>query len=188
MLLISIFEAKNRSFVSILQKMGCIIGIMSTKKYITVTDFTPADERAVLDFCNEIFKEKGWPLEFMDSSISQAFNQTGDVFLVVKQNGTIIGCGGLKKLSDKETLLTRFYVSEQFRGVGLAQKIYDALTRKAQKLKYHYVVLDVAHDNPRAIRFYEKQGMEPFPPVPHPRWKESAPGEEKYVKYLRKVL
>lgn len=155
---------------------------------IKITGFVLADEKAVLDFCQNIFKEKAWPLDFMDKSILEAFSQKGDVFLTAKQNGLIVACAGLKKLSDTEALLTRFYVAEFLRGTGLAKMLFDKIVTRARKLKYTFIALDVARDNIRAIRFYEKQGMEAFTPIPHPRWKESVPGEEKYVMYLRKRL
>ncbi len=161
---------------------------MDKDQQLCITDFTPVDEQATLAFCHKIFEEKEWPLEFMDRSISEAFNQPGDVFLIVKQNKAIVGCGGLKKLSDDDALMTRFFIDEQQRGTGLASKLFEALVHRARELKYSSIVLDVAHDNPRAIRFYEKQGMVPFRPAYHPRWMKSAPGEDKYVKYLKKNL
>lgn len=152
------------------------------------TDVTLSDEQTVLNFCRIIFLEKGWPLSFMDTSIREAFNQTGDVFLLAKENGMIVGCGGLKKLSEDETLMTRLYIAKSKRRIGLGTKIYNELLHRAGELKYTWIVLDVAHDNSAAIRFYEKQGMKLYTPSFHPRWKESVPGEEKYSRYYRKKL
>jgi N-acetylglutamate synthase-like GNAT family acetyltransferase len=141
-----------------------------------------------MDFCLDIFLEKDWPKSFMDSSITTAFNQQGDILLLVKINKKIIGCGGLKKLSEKEALLTRLNITKPLRGNGIGTKIFNTLLQNARKLKYKWIVLDVEHKNIEAIKFYKKQGMKSFIPVPHPRWKESAPEEKKFSRYFRKKI
>ena len=153
---------------------------------ISITDFTPADEAATLAFCQQIFADEGWPLEFMDPAIAAGFERPRDVFLLARQERTILGCGALKELSDDEALMTRFFVASSHRGTGLAQTLFDALFARARKLGYAWIVLDVNRESARAIRFYEKQGMERFTPAPHPRWLESAPEELPYALYFRK--
>jgi ribosomal protein S18 acetylase RimI-like enzyme len=68
----------------------------------------------------------------------------------------------------------------------LAGVLFDALFHRARQLGYRAIVLDVNPESARAIRFYEKQGMEAFIPEPHPRWLESAPEEHRYARYFRK--
>jgi ribosomal protein S18 acetylase RimI-like enzyme len=153
---------------------------------ISITDFTPADEAATLAFCQQIFADEGWPLEFMDPAIAAGFERPRDVFLLAQQERTILGCGALKELSDDEALMTRFFVASSHRGTGLAQTLFDALFARARKLGYAWVVLDVNRESEPAIRFYEKQDMERFTPEPHPRWLESAPEELQYALYFRK--
>jgi GNAT superfamily N-acetyltransferase len=152
----------------------------------TILDFTPEDEAATLAFCHDIFDAEGWPLDFMDASISQEFDRPRDVFLLVKHDGEIIGCGALKELSAADALMTRFFVATDHRGTGLAGVLFEELCHRARQLGYRAVVLDVNRESARAIRFYEKQGMEAFIPEPHPRWLESAPEEQRYARYFRK--
>ncbi len=152
----------------------------------TITDFTPADEAATMAFCRQIFGEEGWPLVFMDPTIGNDFDAPRDIFLLAKQDGVIIGCGALKELSADDALLTRFFVASSHRGIGLANTIFDELFARAKALGYAAIVLDVNRESARAIRFYEKQGMEEFVPNPHPRWLESAPEERQYARYFRK--
>lgn len=153
---------------------------------LSISDFTAADEAATLAFCREIFADEGWPLEFMDPAIGAGFDRPRDVFLLAKQDGLIRGCAALKEISDDEALLTRMFVASAQRGTGLAQALFDALFARARALGYAWVVLDVNRESARAIRFYEKQGMERFIPAPHPRWLESAPDELQYAFYFRK--
>jgi GNAT superfamily N-acetyltransferase len=153
---------------------------------ITITDFAPADEQATLAFCRQIFDEEGWPTEFLDPAIAVGFDRPRDLFLLAKLHGVIVGCGALKELSTEDALLTRLFVASSHRGSGLAARLFDALFERAHKLGYTTIVLDVNRESARAIRFYEKQGMEDFIPAPHPRWRESAPEELQYARYFRK--
>ena len=153
---------------------------------ITIADFALADEAAALAFCRQIFHEEGWPTEFMDPAITAGFDRPRDLFLLAKLHGVIIGCGALKELSGNEALMTRLFVASSHRGSGLAARLFDALFERARVLGYTTIVLDVNRESARAIRFYEKQGMDEFIPVPHPRWLESAPEELQYARYFRK--
>jgi GNAT superfamily N-acetyltransferase len=153
---------------------------------IAITDFTPADEQATLAFCRQIFREEGWPTEFLDPTIAAGFDRPRDLFLLAKLHGAIVGCGALKELSLDEALLTRLFIALSHRGSGLAAKLFDTLFERARALGYTTIVLDVNRESARAIRFYQKQGMEEFIPALHPRWLESTPEEHQYARYFRK--
>jgi GNAT superfamily N-acetyltransferase len=153
---------------------------------IAIADFAPADEEAILAFCRQIFHEESWPTEFLDPAIAAGFDQPRDLFLLAKLHRVIIGCGALKELARDDALMTRLFVASSHRGSGLTTRLFDALFERARMLGYTTIVLDVNRESARAIRFYEKQGMEEFIPVPHPRWLESAPEERQYARYFRK--
>src|SRR5215218_5762597 len=153
---------------------------------IAITDFSPSDEAAALAFCRHIFHEEGWPTEFMDPTIAASFDRPRDLFLLAKLEGAVIGCGALKELSPDDALFTRLFIAPSHRGSGLAGRLFDALLERACALGYTTVVLDVNRESARAIRFYQKQGMDEFVPAPHPRWLESALEERQYARYFRK--
>jgi GNAT superfamily N-acetyltransferase len=153
---------------------------------IAIADFVPADEEAALAFCRQIFREEGWPTEFLDPAIAAGFDRPRDLFLLAKLHGVVVGCGALKELSRDDALMTRLFVASSHRGSGLATRLFEALFERARVLGYTTIVLDVNRESARAIRFYEKQGMEEFIPAPHPRWLESAPEELQYARYFRK--
>ena len=155
---------------------------------IAITDFAPADEEATIAFCRQIFHEEGWPTEFLDPAVAADFDRPRDLFLLAKLHGAIVGCGALKELSPDEALLTRFFIASSHRGSGLAVRLFDTLFARARALGYTTVMLDVNRESARAIRFYQKQGMEEFIPAPHPRWLESAPEELQYARYFRKKV
>ncbi len=56
-------------------------------------------------------------------------------------------------------MLARFYLTETLKGTGVAQKLLEACLAETAKLDYQYLWLTVWQNNPRAIRFYEKQGF-----------------------------
>lgn len=158
------------------------------EQLIAITDFAPADEAATLAFCRQIFHEEGWPTEFMDPAIAAGFDRPRDLFLLAKLHGAIIGSGALKELSTVDALLTRFFVASSHHGSGLATRLFDTLFARARALGYSTIVLDVNRESARAIRFYQKQGMEEFIPDPHLRWLESAPEELQFARYFRKKV
>ena len=162
--------------------------VKTTVREITIADFTPADEAGVRALCHAIFAEFGWPLDFLDDSVDAGFDRPRDRFLVVKRGDEVVGCAGLKELTADETLLTRFFLAAALRGTGLADRLFDELVELARALGYARIVLDVNRESARAIRFYDKQGMERFVPAPHPRWLESAPKERQYAEYFRLKL
>jgi ribosomal protein S18 acetylase RimI-like enzyme len=155
---------------------------------IAITDVALGDEVAALAFCRQIFHEEGWPIEFMDPTIAGDFDRPRDCFLLAKRHGAIVGCGALKELSPDEALMTRLFVASPHRGSGLATSLFEALFERARALGYTTVVLDVNRESARAIRFYQKQGMEEFAPAPHPRWLESTLEERQYARYFRKSV
>lgn len=58
--------------------------------------------------------------------------------------------------------LGSFHIREAFWGSGVAQQFLDALIAEARQKGGLQVELSVAAHNPRAIRFYERNGFERF--------------------------
>jgi len=50
-------------------------------------------------------------------------------------------------------------VDKNFRGMGVGSKLINFVFEQAQKLEYKNVCLDVATDNPRAKKLYERMGF-----------------------------
>lgn len=156
---------------------------------IEIQPLNPEDDRDAREFCREIYSEMGWPENGLGSSVAEIFSEFGDAFLTVKQNGEIIGTAGILRLSKEETLLKRFYLAKRVRGSGLAPRLFADIVEKARAMGYSMIILDVQSVNKRAIRFYEKEGMEEFFDVsPHPRWEGSSPERQKTDRYFHLKL
>lgn len=67
------------------------------------------------------------------------------------------------EIQDKNALeIQRIYVLKDFHGKQIGQILYDKAIEIAGKRKVNYVWLGVWEKNPRAIRFYEKNGFVAF--------------------------
>lgn len=67
------------------------------------------------------------------------------------------------EIKDKNTLeIERIYVLKEFHGKKVGQKLYDKAIELAKVKNIETVWLGVWEENPRAIRFYEKNGFVAF--------------------------
>lgn len=58
--------------------------------------------------------------------------------------------------------IERIYVKSDFHGKKVGQLLYDKALEVARQLKKEYIWLGVWEENPKAIRFYEKNGFVAF--------------------------
>ena len=155
---------------------------------ITITDFAPADEAAVLAFCRQIFDEEGLANRLPGSHNRREFRSLSRSVPAGQTARSDHRLWRPERALFRRRALDPLFVASSHRGSKLAARLFDALFERARALGYSTIVLDVNQENARAIRFYEKQGMEAFIPVPHPRWLESAPEERQYARYFRKSV
>ncbi|ERJ59004.1 GNAT family N-acetyltransferase [Sphingobacterium paucimobilis] len=67
------------------------------------------------------------------------------------------------ELKDNKALeIERIYVLQAYHGKKVGQVLYDMVMQVAQRENVHYVWLGVWEENPRAIRFYQKNGFVAF--------------------------
>lgn len=63
---------------------------------------------------------------------------------------------------DKAMEIERIYVLNEYHGKKVGQLLYDKAIKVARENKADYVWLGVWEENPRAIRFYTKNGFKAF--------------------------
>jgi DNA-binding MarR family transcriptional regulator/GNAT superfamily N-acetyltransferase len=101
-------------------------------------------------------------------------------FLIARLDGRAVGCGGLKAKGRKLGEIKRMWVAPDARGLGIAQRLLDALEEQAARMGLDTLQLDTnralkeAHalyvrngyreiprynDNPYAHHWFEKQGL-----------------------------
>jgi putative acetyltransferase len=142
---------------------------------IKIAEIKDEDIEKAYQFCIGIFEELGWDKRFSYGlkNLKDFFNNSKEAFFLAKEGKRIIGCGGLKNLSKQEGLMKRLYIDKEFRGRGLAQRLFERIKKFAVKQNYKTIVLDTFKNNFRAQKFYRKQGFRSFKPKPNENWKES---------------
>ena len=141
-----------------------------------IIHYKKRDSKAVAAFFREIFKELGWEereSDYMNEPHKLFHLHDNGVILLVKIDNKLIGTAGIILLSPSEGLMKRFYINSEHRGTGVAQKLLHELIKKARLLGVKKIVFDVARDNGRAIRFYEKSGFTRMHTTPRDGWTES---------------
>jgi len=80
---------------------------------------------------------------------------------LVAKHGVDVGMvRGAQHQDDARTLyLISMWVEEAWRGKGVATDLVQRLIAYAKEAGYRRVILDVADDNARALRFYERMGF-----------------------------
>jgi len=83
------------------------------------------------------------------------------VFVLVRnEDGTAIGCGGLRQLDEVTGEVKRMYVVPESRGSGAADAIVEALEVHARKRGWTHLRLETGDRLASAIAFYRRRGFE----------------------------
>ncbi|WP_296700914.1 GNAT family N-acetyltransferase [Algoriphagus sp.] len=137
-------------------------------------------------------------LENVESYLDEAFTidqfkrelpVPASTFYIAEINKEIIGYTKLNlvpaqtDIHDPESLeIARLYVLQEYIGFGLGKELLDKAFAFAKQKGLKYVWLGVWEHNPRAIRFYQKNGFEKFSTHPFPF------GDEIQTDWLMKKL
>lgn len=101
--------------------------------------------------------------------LTAELNDPDSLFYFIEENDQPIGYLKLNKgkaqteLNDAYALeIERIYVVQSYHGKKVGQLLYNKALAVARELGVSYVWLGVWEENPRAIRFYEKNGFVEF--------------------------
>ena len=149
--------------------------------HFAIQPVTPQDLSALQKIAKETFIEAFGPdntQRNMDIYVAEAFNPTkmaeeinnpNSRLYFLKKEDSIIGYLKLNKGSAQtETVegnaleVERIYVQGLHHGTGAGQILMDKAIEIATAEKYDYLWLGVWEHNPKAIRFYEKNGFYVF--------------------------
>ena len=86
----------------------------------------------------------------------------GDFLLGTDDDGTVVCCGGLKRLDDGACEIKRMFVVPEARGRGIAGELLVALEHRARELGYVIARLDTGPKQPHAERMYRAAGYAPI--------------------------
>jgi ribosomal protein S18 acetylase RimI-like enzyme len=111
--------------------------------------------------------------EKLDSELNQLpviYGPPTGCLLLARLDEDLIGCGGLRRISDKVCEMKRLYVRPVGRGLGVGRDIAVGLIREASALGYTRMVLDSLVDMSSAQNLYRSLGFtETAPYYDNPR-------------------
>jgi putative acetyltransferase len=94
------------------------------------------------------------------------FVEPDGVFLVVRDDGRAIACGGICRFDETRAELKRMYVLPEARGRGLGRRVLVELEQEARRLGYRGLVLETGDLQREALGLYESSGYERIPCYP----------------------
>ena len=107
--------------------------------------------------------------KFSTEELKTELNDKNSEFYFSEFGGKIIGYLKVNTgqsqsvIKDKNALeIERIYVLKEFYGKKVGQNLYKKAIKLAKEKNAEFVWLSVWEENPRAIRFYEKNGFVPF--------------------------
>lgn len=123
-------------------------------------------KNSIFQICQELFEAtpeviKTYdPMLDIDRAQADYCDQQG-TFLIVMDENTVVGCGGIKHLNSQICELKRMWLQKNYRGQGLGFKLAKMLLDFAKQAGYKIIRLDVFDPNKQtsAIAFYQKLGF-----------------------------
>jgi DNA-binding MarR family transcriptional regulator/GNAT superfamily N-acetyltransferase len=84
-------------------------------------------------------------------------------FLIARLDGRPVGCGGLKKTGRKLGEIKRMWVAPDARGLGIAQRLLDAIEEQAVRMGLDTLQLDTNRALKEAHALYARNGYREIP-------------------------
>lgn len=88
------------------------------------------------------------------------YNNSYNFWYAIDDNGAVIGSIGLKKIDGNNAEIKKFFVTQAYRGKGVAQKLMNTLVKSAIKHDFEHLYLGTVDILHAAQRFYKKHGFE----------------------------
>lgn len=85
-------------------------------------------------------------------------------FFIIRDDGTPVGCGGVKLFGTDYGEIKRMYVRPQYRGLGFAKLMLNHLAEYARKHGISKLRLETGIAQREAIALYERSGFQSIPP------------------------
>ena len=106
---------------------------------------------------------------FAPDKLRAELEQSLSMFYFAEQAGRVVGylkvntgSAQTEQQADNALEVERIYVLQEFHGQRVGQVLYEQALALAQEAQVDYLWLGVWEENPRAIRFYQKNGFVAF--------------------------
>jgi GNAT superfamily N-acetyltransferase len=116
-------------------------------------EFLPKDREGLLRH----YERTGYLRDLDDHAT--VYGPGDGAFLVLKEGGNVIGCGGLRRLAEKDGELVRLWLRRDRRKLGLGRMVFERLLGEAAALGYARIFLDTSHRCADAVRLFRRNGF-----------------------------
>jgi len=130
----------------------------------------PEDRAAVIAIFREYIASVSVNLEFQDyesefATLPGKYAAPEGCLLLAWKQGEVVGCVALRQVDANRCEMKRVYVRPPARGVGLGQKLVQAILAQARTAGYARICLDVLPEFAAARHLYETFGFTDADPV-----------------------
>lgn len=126
-----------------------------------------------IEIARALFREYadslGFDLSFQNfekelSELPGEYSPPGGRLFLAFENGRPAGCIALRRISDNDCEMKRFYVCPLFRGGGVGKRLATLAISDAREMGYKRMLLDTVPSMKRALSLYRALGFKPIPP------------------------
>ncbi len=110
---------------------------------------------------------------------------SGRTLLATNTDGSLLGCGVIRKVRPDAAELKRMYVRPAAQGLGLGRKLFEMRISEARNMGFKIIYADTVKGNTAMLSMYEKFG---FSYIPHYPENANGPEMEPFLVYLKHVL
>jgi putative acetyltransferase len=125
-----------------------------------------AVKHLVFRVCDEIFQVSEETVRRYDTmsdidEVGAHYFEKGGTFLVLMDEGRVVGSGAIRRLNDDICELKRMWFLKEYRGRGLAKEMLQRLLEFARRTGYKKVRLDLFDEQKQtqALEFYKRLGF-----------------------------
>jgi putative acetyltransferase len=136
--------------------------IEEARRVIYITAFDLFHDRETLEETIALYRET-WPLLDIED-FKNGYFLNGGTFLVLLQDGRVIGTGALRRMEDTIGEIKRLWILPEHQGKGLGYRMMTELLAVAREKGYAKVRLETdSIYQPKAVGFYKRMGFYEIP-------------------------
>ncbi|MFZ2026126.1 MAG: GNAT family N-acetyltransferase [Microgenomates group bacterium] len=133
---------------------------------LSIVRYSKKYEKQVIDLVGgilcelDVVPQSELPLDDEDLyHITDVYKGRGGFWVAVTSHDEVVGTVGIKEMDQTKAKLKRMFVSPNYRGTGISQKLLDTAILFAKGAGYLTLQLNTHLNMKRAHRFYEKNGF-----------------------------
>jgi GNAT superfamily N-acetyltransferase len=90
----------------------------------------------------------------------------GRTLLAIDDDGTLIGCGVIRKIRPDAAEFKRMYVRPDAQGLGLGRQLFEMRITEARRMGCKFIYADTIKGNTTMLAMYQKYGFRYIPRYP----------------------